>query len=301
MIVAGKGGVGKTVVSAALARAAAMAGLDTVLVEIDGRASSHRSFDTAPLTYDERPLWRAPGGAAVHGRSLSADRALAEYLDDHGLGRLGTRLERSGALEVVATATPGLKDLLVLGKIKQLEVAARHDVVVVDAPASGHAVSFLRAPRVLLDLAGAGPIHHQAREAAAMLRDPTRAQVVLVTIPEETPVTEAIETAYALEEDVGVALAPIVVNGVYPPLRGLGRAAHAGGTGAAHAAAVLRHHRETHQRGELLRLAAELPLEQLELPFLFTPTIGAVESRRLADAFADGVRALPEHAVGRHD
>ena len=84
----------------------------------------------------------------------------------------------------------------------------RHDLVLVDAPASGHAISFLRAPRVLLDLAGAGPIHHQAREASAMLRDPARAQVALVTIPEETPVTETIETAYALEEDVGVALAP---------------------------------------------------------------------------------------------
>ena len=297
VIVAGKGGVGKTVVSAALARAAATAGLDTVLVEIDGRASTHRSFDTAPLTYDERELWRAPGGAAVHGRTLTADRALVEYLDDHGLGRLGSRLDRSGALELVATATPGLKDLLVLGKIKQLEVARHRDLVVVDAPASGHAISFLRAPRVLLELAAAGPIHHQAREAAAMLRDATRAQVVLVTIPEETPVDETIETAYALEEDVGVALGPLVVNGVYPALAGLAQAVRRGAAGPAHDAAVLRRQREQFQHAELDRLRAALPLEQLHLPFLFSPTIGAAESAQLAAAITAGILDLPAHAV----
>ena len=172
VIVAGKGGVGKTVVSAAFARAAAMAGLDTVLVEIDGRASTHRSFGTSPLSYGERELWHADGPGRVRGRSIAADRALVDYLHDHGLARVAGRLERSGALEVVATATPGLKDLLVLGKIKQLEAARAHDLVVVDAPASGHAITFLRAPTTFLDLAGAGPIHHQAREASAMLRDP---------------------------------------------------------------------------------------------------------------------------------
>lgn len=302
VIVAGKGGVGKTVVSAALARAAATSGLDTLLVEVDGRASTHRSFDTSPLTYETRALWRAPGGGVVHGRSLTADRALVEYLHDHGLSLVASRLERTGALEVIATATPGLKDLLVLGKLKQVDQARRHDLVIVDAPASGHATSFLRAPRVLLDLAGGGPIHHQAREAAAMLADPTRCQVVLVTIPEETPVNETIETAYALEDDIGIALGPLVVNGVYPAVAGLARAAAADADAverpAAHAAAVLRHRRETQQHEELARLAAALPLEQLVLPFLFTPTIGAAESVVLADALRAGLAALPDHAVG---
>ncbi len=303
VIVAGKGGVGKTVVSAALARAAAIVGLDTVLVEIDGRASSHRSFDAEPLEYHERDLWRAPGAGRVRGRSITADRALVEYLHDHGLARIADRLHKSGALEVVATATPGLKDLLVLGKIKQLEVARQRDLVVVDAPASGHALGFLRAPSVLLDLAGAGPIHHQAREAMAMLQDPMRCQVVLVTIPEETPVDEATETAYALEDEVGVALGPIVVNGVYEPLTGLERVPRTGDAAvraALTAAAELRRHRQLHQNAERQRLAAALPLEQVALPFLFTPTIGATESAELADAILEGIGRLADRAVAKN-
>jgi anion-transporting ArsA/GET3 family ATPase len=303
VIVAGKGGVGKTVVSAALARAAAIVGLDTVLVEIDGRASTHRSFDTEPLDYHERELWRAPGSGRVRGRSITADRALVEYLHDHGMARIADRLQKSGALEVVATATPGLKDLLVLGKIKQLALTGHRDLVVVDAPASGHAIGFLRAPSVLLDLAGAGPIHHQAREAMAMLTDATRCQVVLVTIPEETPVDEAIETAYALEDEVGVALGPIVVNGVYEPLTGLERPPRTGDAdvrAALTAAAELRRLRQLHQEAERQRLAGALPLEQVVLPFLFTPTIGASESAVLAEAILDGIRRLADHAVTTH-
>ncbi len=300
VIVAGKGGVGKTVVSAALARAAAMIGLDTVLVEIDGRASTHRSFDTEPLGYLERDLWLAPATGRVRGRSISADRALVEYLHDHGMARIAERLQKSGALEVVASATPGLKDLLVLGKIKQLEVARQRDLIIVDAPASGHAIGFLRAPSVLLDLAGAGPIHHQAREATAMLRDATRCQVALVTIPEETPVDEAVETAYALEDEVGVALGPIFVNGVYDVLPGLDRvprSADADQRAALAAAAELRRHRQVHQQAERERLAAALPLEQVVLPFLFTPTVGAHESAELAKAILDGIANLADHAV----
>ncbi len=298
VIVAGKGGVGKTVVSAAVARAAALSGLDTLLVEIDGRAATHRSFATDPLAYDERELWRAPGGGRVRGRTLSADRALVEYLDDHGMGRIAHRLGRSGALEVVATATPGLKDLLVIGKIKQLEVGRRADLVVVDAPASGHALGFLRAPAVLADLAAAGPIHHQARDALALLADPTRCQVLLVTIAEETPVNETIETAYRLEDDVGVTLGPVVVNGVFDDLPGLDRPPRAGrgitpeAAAALAAAAALRRTRVADQRSERARLSAALPLEQVVLPFLFTPTIGAAESEALAAAFLAGVRGL---------
>ncbi len=301
VIVAGKGGVGKTVVSAAVARAAALTGLDTLLVEIDGRAATHRSFATAPLGYDARELWHAPGAGRVRGRSLSADRALVEYLHDHGMGRVANRLASTGALEVIATATPGLKDLLVLGKIKQLETSRAADLVVVDAPASGHAISFLRAPKVLLDLAAAGPIHHQAREAAAMLADPARCHVLLVTLPEETPVNETVETAFALEEELGVALGPVVVNGVYEPLPGLERPGTPAGAPpelvrALTEAAALRRERAAAQQHELARLAAALPLEQVVLPFLFTPTVGAPESERLAQALLDGVRTLTGHA-----
>ncbi len=301
VIVAGKGGVGKTVVSAAVARAAAGTGLDTLLVELDGRAAVHHSFDAAPLGDDTRDLYVAPGAGRVRGRSLSADRALVEYLRDHGMGRLATRFATSDALEVVATATPGLKDLLVLGKIKQLSAGGGPDLVVVDAPASGHAISFLRAPAALVELAAAGPIHHQARETRAMLADPTRCAVLLVTLPEETPVNETIETAYALEDEVGVTLGPVVVNGVYEPLPGLDRPpvdrSSPARTIALAQAARLRRTRRGAQLDEVARLGAMLPLDQLVLPFLFTPEIGAAESGLLAERLRSAVEALPEPAL----
>jgi len=145
---------------------------------------------------------------------LSASAALAEYLDTHGLSRVTKRLASSGIIDVVATASPGIDDIVVLGKIKQLEQGGAYDLIVVDGPAAGHAITFLLAAKSLLTSVRGGPIHTQATDVVAMLADPARCQVVLVTLPETTPVNEAVETAYALEDRVGVQLAPIVVNGV---------------------------------------------------------------------------------------
>src|SRR3954465_2651928 len=125
LIVAGKGGVGKTTVSAALARMAARAGLTTLIIEVEGKSGLTSSFGRADaLTYEEVVL--APGGgpdgaADVRARTLTPDDALTEYLHDNGMRRISTRLSNSGALDVVATAVPGIKDILVLGKVKQLE------------------------------------------------------------------------------------------------------------------------------------------------------------------------------------
>ena len=129
----------------------------------------------------------------------------------------------TGVLEVVATATPGIKDLLVLGKVKHIEQSREASLLVLDAPAAGHALSFLDAARVLHDTAKVGPIHHQAVEVLAMLRDPARTQVMLVTLAEETPINELIETAYRLEDQLRVALGPIIVNGVLPALAEMDR------------------------------------------------------------------------------
>jgi hypothetical protein len=226
IIVAGKGGVGKTAGAAAIARAAAMTGRDTLLIEIAGRTASAEAFGRhEPLGYDAQVLLAPPVDAApnpprgtVRGRTLTPNDALVDYLEGQAMGPIARRLASSGALEVVATATPGIKDLLVLGKIKQL---ARHDsaeLLVVDAPAAGHAIAFLRSPRALLDTARVGAIARQAQEALDMLHDSALSQVVLVTLAEETPVNELIETAYALEDEVGVRLGPVIVNGVYPVL-----------------------------------------------------------------------------------
>ena len=306
-IVAGKGGVGKTTVSAALARMAALAGLSPLIVEVEGRSGLTALFGRAGvLGYGQIELAAAgspEGAGAVQGRTITPDDALLEYLDDHGMRRLSRRLTRTGMIDVVATAVPGIKDILVLGKVKQLERERTADVIIVDAPAAGHAITFLESAHGLLDAARAGPIRTQAQEVADLLNDPARSQVILVTLPEETPVNELVDTAYALEDRVGVALGPVVVNGVYPPLAGLDvdplDAAAEAGIGldpeeaeALRAAAAFRHQRVELQQQQTARLADVLPLPQLAVPFLFTDRLGRPELERLAHALTDAVSAL---------
>jgi anion-transporting ArsA/GET3 family ATPase len=305
VIVAGKGGVGKTTVTAALARLAAAEGMDTLIVEVEGKSGIAAMFDRPPLGYDEAILWpRAAGHGEVRGRTLTPDDALLEYLDDHGMKRVSKRLVSSGALDIVSTAVPGIKDILILGKVKQLEAKGVADLIVLDAPAAGHAITFLLAARGLLDAVNVGPIHTQAREVLDLLTDPARCQVVLVALPEETPVNELVETAFNLEDRVGVSLGPVVVNGVYPELEGLDvdpvAAAEAAGTtlrdGEAEslrAAAAFRLQRTELQRTQLARLAAALPLPQLRLPFLFKADLGADDLETLAMAMRESMAALP--------
>jgi anion-transporting ArsA/GET3 family ATPase len=306
VIVAGKGGVGKTTVSATLARAAALAGLSTLIVEVEGRSGLPAMFGQAELGYDEVVL--APGGgpdgaADVRARTLTADAALLEYLRDHGLSRISRRLVASGALDVVATAAPGIKDILLLGKVKQLEREGVADLIVLDAPAAGHAITFLQSARSLLDTVSVGPINAQARDVLELLEDHRRCQVVLVTIPEETPVNEAVDTAFSLEDRVGIGLGPIVVNGVYPALAGLAADPAAAATVAdvalrpgeadtLAAAAAFRRDRMALQATQVARLEAQLPLPQLRLPFLFTTDIGPAELEELSRALLDEVEAL---------
>ena len=114
------------------------------------------------------------------------------------MGRISKRLVSSGALDVVATAIPGIRDILVLGKIKQLERGSGADLILVDAPATGHAMTFLSSAQGLLDAARSGPVRAQAAEVVELLTDPERCQVALVTLPEEMPVNEVVEAAYQL-------------------------------------------------------------------------------------------------------
>lgn len=312
VIVAGKGGVGKTTVSAALAVAAARSGRSTLIVELEGKSGLPSLFGQPELGYDEavlRPGGGPDGAADVAARALTPDDALLDYLADHGLNRVSRRLVSSGALDIVATATPGIRDILVLGKVKQLEVSRAHDLIVVDAPAAGHAIAFLRSAAGLLDAVSVGPIHTQAADVQAMLTDPARCEVLLVTLPEETPVNEVVQTAYSLEEEVGVSLAPVVVNGIYPSLAGVGAdpreaAANAGvsldtgplaGTADALAdAGRFRLARSELQQTQLARLAEALPLPQLHLPYLFSTELGPAELDTLADALTGAVGALGE-------
>jgi anion-transporting ArsA/GET3 family ATPase len=309
VIVAGKGGVGKTTVSAALARAAALAGLSTLVVEVEGRSGLSTMFGQAELGYDEVVLaasdGAADGAADVRARTLTPDAALLEYLHDHGMSRLSKRLVASGALELVAAAAPGIKDILVLGKVKQLERSGAADLIVLDAPAAGHAITFLTSASGLLDAVRVGPVNAQARDVLELLQDHRRCQVVLVTIPEETPVNEAVETAFSLEDRVGIGLGPVVVNGVYPEVEGLDadpeRAAQQAGASlrpgerqALLDAARFRQRRMALQERQIERLRDRLPLPQLQMPFLFTGAVGPGEVDRLAGVLLDEVAALVE-------
>jgi anion-transporting ArsA/GET3 family ATPase len=298
VIVAGKGGVGKTTVAATLATMAARSGLSVLVVEVEGKSGLATALGLPPLAYEEveaRPRLRV--------RALSADDALLEYLEQRGLQRVSGRLVRSGTVDVVSTAVPGMRDILLLGKVKQLEQAVGSaDLIVVDAPAAGHAITFLTSPRGLQDAVRMGPVRHQADEVVAMLADPARCQVLLVTLPEETPVNEVVETAFTLEERVGIALGPVVVNQCLPARwngsahavadAALGRVdLSADDAVALDAASAFVGARRVVEQEQVARLARRLPLPQIQLPFL-TEEIAPAGVEHLADVFAAQVAEL---------
>jgi len=257
-IVAGKGGVGKSKIAAALTLAANRCGLTSLLVETDGK----------------------PVPSGISSLSLTPPEALREYLDTKGLGRISRLMITAGVLDVITSAAPGIDDLLVLGKVKHLERSDAADVIVVDGPAAGHAITMLRTPQAISDSVKSGAVRLQADEILEMLRDGSRCQVVLVTIPEPTPVQECIETAYALEEEVGVKLAPIVVNQVdtsQPLDIPLSLSEHSALAQAAEFrnAQILRHHTN------VKKLDEQLPLAQLIVSDLASCTIEIIADQLL--------------------
>jgi arsenite/tail-anchored protein-transporting ATPase len=194
LIVAGKGGVGKSAVSGALALLSARSGLRTLLVSLDP------------------PTIEVPQHELLERITVSPGNALTDYLSSKGMGLLSRQLAKSGIVELVATTAPGLDDLLVLGRIKAFERELRADVIIVDGPAAGHATDLVRAPRQLKRAIGTGPIAGQADEVLEMLADANRCKILMVTTPAMTPVTETLEAITDLQDSVDIALAPIVVN-----------------------------------------------------------------------------------------
>ena len=247
VIVAGKGGVGKTTVTAVLARAAIRQGMNVLAVEMDGKPT------LAELL---------PADAGNETLTVTPSQALGEYLDTHGFARVAKKLAGDGLIDVVATAAPGIDDIVVLGKLKQLERSGTYDLIIVDGPAAGQAVTMLMAPSGLQAAVRSGPIRHQADEVGEMLADPDRVQVVLVTLAETTPVNELLETAEALGERVGVRLGPAIVNRVDQGPE-LVITEDAAGTPAGSAAAFTNARREV-QRKEIARLAESWPV--IEIP-----------------------------------
>ncbi|MXW74470.1 MAG: AAA family ATPase [Acidimicrobiaceae bacterium] len=320
LIVAGKGGVGKTATSASLALAAAQTGRNVLVVEVAGRLDSAPMFGVDPQGYDEHRVYKHSvddhsvdndsGRGRVRCRSITPDAALVDWLSNHGFARIVRRMSKSGLLEIVATATPGIKELLVLGQIKHLEQSRVADLIVVDAPAAGHALNFLKAPLAVHNTARTGVLRRQATEALEMLSDSERCRALLVTIAEETPIKELVETAFAIEDEVGLALGPVVVNGLLPSIEALDTSSelHVSDIGASESglgapeisdlvtAANFRRDRLSLQNDQLASLAQQLPLAQIRLPHLFTTSVGLTELKTLTESATASIEAIEQWA-----
>ncbi len=304
LIVAGKGGVGKTTMAAALARMASRAGRSVLIVELEGKSGITGAFGLGhDLGYEEEELQaaRPPDQATVRARRITPDDALVEYLEDHGLRRVSKRLVSSGVVDVVSTAIPGIRDVLVLGKIKQLEREEVADLIVVDAPATGHAITFLTSASGLVSAARGGPLRSQANDVVELLSDPSRCRVILVTLPEDMPVSETIESAFTLEDKAGVQLGPVIVNATDPVPEGLERSAQEAAAGtevdaslvaALEEARRFRLERHAVSEDQIERLARDLPLPQLLVPALPVERIGVAETDQLASALAAAITQL---------
>ena len=215
LFVVGKGGVGTSTVAAAVAVRAAADGASVLLLSVDGKPGLGPLLGGRPLDGREQVLRR------VRARTVSPEQSFLDYLDLKGFGGVLRRVAAAASFDVIAGSTPGMRHLLVLGKVKELERSRAADLIVVDAPPAGHAAPFLRSASTLQDAVSSGPIRDQADEVSTMLADRERTQCVMVTLAEHTPVSETIELAYDLEDRIGLALAPVVVNACWPDRPGL--------------------------------------------------------------------------------
>jgi anion-transporting ArsA/GET3 family ATPase len=224
-IVTGKGGTGKTTVAAALALALAGQGKRVLLAEVEGRQGISQTFDVTPLASTEAHIAHAPQGGEVFGLSVDAKAALLEYLQlFYKLGRAGGLLEKFGAIDFATTIAPGVRDVLLTGKVYEAVKRRRdhkakgpgaarvYDAVVLDAPPTGRVVRFLNVNHEVADLAKVGPIRSQADSITAMLKSP-QTVVHVVTLLEEMPVQETVDVIAELRA-AGMPIGGVIVNQV---------------------------------------------------------------------------------------
>jgi len=221
-IVSGKGGTGKTTIACALACALATSGRRVLVCEVEGRQGISQLFDVPPLAgAEERRISRTPAGGAVYGLAIDAEDALIEYLDTfYHLSIAGKALDRFGAVDFATSIAPGLRDVLLTGKVYEAvrrKIKNRpnaYDAVVLDAPPTGRIAQFLNVNAAVAGLAKAGPIRNQADSIMRLLRS-TTTTVHLVTLLEDMPVTET-EEAIAALRPTQIRLGSLIENMVTP-------------------------------------------------------------------------------------
>ena len=213
----GKGGTGKTTAAAALALALATGGRRVLLIEVEGRQALAQLFDQPALPYEEKRLATTPGGGSLWGLAIDAEEAMIEYLDMfYGMKRSARGLKKMGAVDFVTTLAPGLRDVLLTGKVKEsvtrTESDGHHayDAVVLDAPPTGRITRFLDATKEVATLTKIGPINRQSDGVIKLLHG-NQTAVHLVTLLEEMPVQETIDAVADLTSN-GFEVGAIVVN-----------------------------------------------------------------------------------------
>jgi anion-transporting ArsA/GET3 family ATPase len=301
IFVTGKGGVGKSTVATALGLLASGRGLRTIVAELASQDRVRQTFDRSGQTFEEVQV-----ADRLFCISIDPQLAMEEYLRVK-TGSVGQALGHSRLFHAFAMATPGMRELLSIGKVWELSQHERrtdgadvYDVVIVDSPAAGHGVGILRTPRAFADIARVGPIAHQAGSIAATIADPAFTAVVAVSTAEEMPVNETLWLRDALADD-DLRLDATIVNACYPE-RFAGdepaQLARAHGRSrsrlerAALDAALSEHARRQIQREQLERLRDGLGAEVIELPYLFAEQIGPPELEQLADALDTGLAGL---------
>lgn len=275
IFITGKGGVGKTTLAHALGRIAAKRGLKTIVVELAGEDGFAAPSDGAKRLDRETELEQN-----LFTITIDSQTVMEEYLRLKLPSPLATWLARSRLFGALSWATPGLRELLAIGKVWELSQVERtvaegqrFDLVIVDAPASGHGVGVLRAPRTFATIAKIGPVAHTGELIDATLHDREFTSIIAVTNPEEIPISETLELEQALRDDE-LTLDTIVVNAMLPQRfdadddERLAAAVAGAPLSAAIACARTEHHRATEQARQRARLGPKLLERSIELPLV---------------------------------